>query len=75
VKDRLELQDLYAHPEDRPFHRDWDEGRVSHGSAPPEGLVYLEDILDFYLQHRAADRLLTNPSSEQPLARVLNRLR
>ncbi len=74
VKDRLELQDLYVHPEDRPFERDWDEGRVSHGSAPPEGIVYFEEILDFYLQHRAADRLLTNPSSQQSLARILERL-
>jgi hypothetical protein len=69
-----ELYELYRKPSDRDPTRDYSEGRVSLGSAPPEGLVYFEDVLAFYLEHRPASRLLTPPREDEPLGRVLARI-
>lgn len=74
VRTRLELQELYAHPADRDARRDDREGKISLGSAPPEGLVYFGEVLEFYLQHRPASRLLAEPAPDSPLGRVLARL-
>lgn len=51
------IYDLYAKPADRDPSRDYTEGAVSIGSAPPEGLVYFGEVLAFYLKHRPAERL------------------
>lgn len=67
------LQDLYAHPEDRDFTRDYDEGSISLGGVSPDHTVYFPEVLSFYLQHRPAERLLTLREDE-PLARILRRL-
>ena len=74
VKDRKELYDLYAKPADRDKTRDYREGNVSYGSAPPEGIVYFEEVLSFYLQHRSSARLLAEPKPDEPLGQVINRI-
>ena len=74
VKDRKELYDLYAKPADRDKSRDYREGNVSYGSAPPEGIVYFEEVLSFYLQHRSSARLLAEPKPDEPLGQVINRI-
>lgn len=73
IKDPKELYELYRKPSDRDPARDYTEGRVSWGSAPPEGLVYFEDVLGFYLQHRPASRLLDPPRADEPLGQILAR--
>ncbi|MHB0937903.1 MAG: alpha/beta hydrolase family protein [Armatimonadota bacterium] len=67
------LQDLYAHPEDRDFTRDYDEGDIGLGTVVPDGTVYFPEVLAFYLRHRPAERLLALQEDE-PLARILRRL-
>ncbi|MDW8308715.1 MAG: hypothetical protein RMK20_05005 [Verrucomicrobiales bacterium] len=74
VKDARELYELYRKPADRDARRDYTEGRISLGSAPPEGLVYFEDVLAFYLEHRPASRLLEPPRPDEPLGQILARL-
>jgi len=65
------IYDMYQKPEDRDASRDYTEGAVSCGSSSPEGLVHFFDTLNFYLQHRPAERLFNaNPMLEQVLARV-----
>jgi hypothetical protein len=73
VKDRKELYDLYAKPSDRDKSRDYREGNLSYGSAPPEGIVYFEEVLSFYLQHRPSARLLASPKPDEPLGLMLAR--
>ncbi len=51
------IYDLYKKPADRDPSRDYTEGGVSVGGAPPEGLVYWGEVLRFYLAHRPAERL------------------
>jgi len=65
------IYDLYAKPADRDRSRDYREGAVLIGGAPPEGLVYLPEVLRFYLAHRPAERLLL---ANAPLAQVLARV-
>lgn len=74
VKEARELYDLYKRPADRDPTRDYDAGAVATGSAPPEGIVYLPEILRYYLAHRPAARLLEPPRDDEPLARVLRRI-
>ncbi len=74
VKTSREVAELYQHPADRDASRDYSEGRLGLGSAPPEGLVYFSDVLAFYLRHRPADRLLAEPATDSPLGRVLARV-
>ncbi len=62
---------LYEKPEDRDRSRDYSEGTVAVGAAPPEGLVYFTEVLRFYLKHRPAERLLNAGSA---LAQVLERV-
>ena len=64
------LHDRYARPEDRDRDRDYDEGVVRVGGAPPDGLVYWPEVLAFYLERRPAERLF-NQTPE--LSRVLER--
>jgi hypothetical protein len=73
VKDRMELYDLYQKPGDRDASRDYTQGAVSYGSAPPEGIVYFEEVLGYYLQHRPVARLLAEPKPDEPLGQVLVR--
>jgi hypothetical protein len=70
-----DLGKLYARPADRDARRDYAEGELSWGSSPPEGLVYFPDILAFYLQHRRADRLLAPLREDEPLGKVLARVK
>lgn len=74
VKERPEVNNLYEHPEDRDFTRDYDEGEVVLGSCSPDGLVYFADTLRFYAQSRPLSRLLEPPEDDEPLARVLKRV-
>ncbi|MSU33803.1 MAG: hypothetical protein EXS36_01580 [Pedosphaera sp.] len=74
VKDRKELYDLYKKPGDRDPGRDYSEGRASFGGAPPEGIVYFTEILQYYLQYRPAARLLEDPKPDSPLGLMLSRV-
>ena len=74
IKDRREIYSLYQKPADRDRARDYLEGKVSLGSAPPEGLVYFAEVLGNYLQHRPAARLLVEPKADEPLGQLLNRI-
>ncbi len=74
VKDRKELYDLYQKPGDRDPRRDYTDGRASFSSAPPEGIVYFTEVLQYYLQHRPAARLLAESKSDSPLGQVLSRV-
>ena len=74
VKDRKELYDLYKKPADRDAARDYREGKLSYGSSAPEGIVYFEEVLGFYLQHRPSARLLAEPKPDEPLGQILARL-
>ncbi len=69
-----EMERLYAYPEQRDGARDYVEGQPLVGGSSPEGLVYLGDVLTFYLEHRSAERLLAPPEEGEPLGKVLNRL-
>ncbi|MCC7374372.1 MAG: dienelactone hydrolase family protein [Verrucomicrobiales bacterium] len=73
VKSAADVSPLYARPSDRDPSRDYTEGPVGLGSAPPEGLVYFSDVLAFYLEHRSVDRLLAEPPPQSPLGQVLAR--
>ncbi len=74
VKDRKDIAALYQRPTDRNPARDYTEGQIGLGSAPPEGIVYFGDVLAFYLQHRPAQRLLAEPNPDEPLGQILSRL-
>ncbi|MFA6243666.1 MAG: dienelactone hydrolase family protein [Candidatus Hydrogenedentales bacterium] len=71
LKDGKTINDLYERPESRDRTRDYTEGRVSVGGAPPEGLVYLSEVLGFYLSHRPAERLF---HANEQLGQVLERV-
>jgi hypothetical protein len=73
VKERKDLYDIYAKPAGRDFTRDHSEGRISYGSAPPEGIVYFAEVLAYYLQHRPAARLLAPPGPAELLGQILAR--
>jgi hypothetical protein len=73
VKDPMDLYALYKKPADRDTSRDYREGKPGFGSAPPEGIVYFEEVLGYYLQHRPAVRLLAEPKPDEPLGLVLAR--
>ena len=75
IKERSELKQLYKKPEERDFTRDYREGELGFGSCPPEGLVYFPEVLAFYLQHRPASRLLAPPNPDEPLGKVLARVK
>lgn len=70
-KDGRTIYDLYKKPEDRNRAKDYTEGAIGMGGAPPEGLVYFDWVLAFYLGHRPAERLFhANPRLAQVLARI-----
>lgn len=71
VSDADEMRALYERAGDRDPSRDYTEGRVGIGSAVPEGLVYIEEALAFYLEHRPPERLL---NVQEPLRTVLGRV-
>lgn len=73
VKSSAEISALYKHPEDRDSSRDYTEGQASFGSASPEGIVYLSDLLGYYLKHRTASCLMSPPPANDPLWKVLAR--
>lgn len=65
------LHDLYQKPSDRDAARDYTEGSVGVGGSAPDGLVYLDSVLRFYLARRPAERLFhANPQLQQVLDRV-----
>ena len=68
-----DITDLYQHPADRDFMRDYTEGVPGFGYSAPEGLVYFPDVLAYYLQHRPASRLTAPPRPDEPLGKVLAR--
>lgn len=74
VKELSELYQLYQYPADRDYFRDYTEGKLTLGVSDPEGLVYLPEVLRFYLQHRPASRLLRPPGPDEPLGKVLARV-
>ncbi|QEG33215.1 dienelactone hydrolase family protein [Bythopirellula goksoeyrii] len=66
-----EIYDLYQFPGDRDSKRDYREGNLRLGSAPPEALVYFPKVLRYYLAHRSVVRLLEQPREETPLGQLL----
>ena len=65
------IYDLYAKPADRDPSRDYTEGAVSIGYAPPEGLVYFPEVVRFYLERRPAERLFAmGPKLASIIARI-----
>jgi len=75
VKAAAEIEGLYARPGDRDRARDYLEGAVGVGSAPPEGVVYFPEVLAFYSRHRSVARLIEPPDAKSPLGQVLGRVR
>jgi len=73
VKKASELYKLYKKPGDRDSSRDYREGRVSYGGSAPEGIVYFEDVLGYYLRHRPVSQLLAEPKPDEPLELILER--
>jgi len=71
LRDGTTVYDLYAKPGDRDPARDYTEGSIGLGSAPPEGLVYFPEVLGYYLSRRPPERLLS-PSRE--LQQLLDRM-
>ncbi len=71
IKNVATWYELYKRPEDRDRSRDYSEGAVNLGSAPPEGVVYFPEVLAFYLAHRPAERLF---HANEILGRVLDRI-
>ena len=65
------IYDLYQKPGDRDPSRDYAEGAVAVGGAPPDGLVYWGEVLQFYLKHRPAERLFNRNDA---LGKVLERV-
>ncbi len=74
AKNNDDIHALYATPEERDASKDYSEGAIGLGSAPPEGLVYFSKVLDFYLERRPAERLFhAGPELETVLGRVEDR--
>ncbi|MBI2299725.1 MAG: hypothetical protein HYU66_12430 [Armatimonadetes bacterium] len=71
VKTYAELAQLYPKPRDRDPSRDYTEGEMTFGGCPIEALVYFNEVLGWYLQHRPAARLLAPPEPGSPLAIML----
>lgn len=74
VKSPHLLAALYQSPADRDSARDYTEGRPEFGYCTPEGLVYFEEVLGFYLKHRPASALMRPPKGDEPLGKVLSRV-
>jgi len=71
LKEDQTLHDLYSKPEERDASRDYTEGHISVGGAPPEGVVYWPEVLAFYLVRRPAERLF---NTNKKLQAVLDRI-
>ena len=69
-----DIHAMYQSPDARDGFRDYTEGRIGFGGAPPEGLVYFPELLRYYLRHRSGLRLLQPPGHDEPLGIVLNRV-
>lgn len=74
AKPEDDLHDLYKSPEDRDGSKDYTDGGVGFGGSAPEGIVYFSEVLEFYLKHRPASRLLETPDPDTPLGLVLARV-
>ncbi len=74
AKTNDDINAMYSKSEDRDPARDYAEGEISIGTAPPEGLVYFNRVLAFYLRHRPAERLFhANPQLQTILGRMEDR--
>jgi dienelactone hydrolase len=74
LADGKTVYDLYAKPEDRDRSRDYTEGTIDLWAVPPEGLVYFDEVLNFYGQFRPWERLLApNPQMAQILTRIADK--
>jgi hypothetical protein len=70
-----DLARLYARMQDRTFDRDYVEGQITWGSSSPEGIIAFPAVLRFYLEHRPGARLLAPPRDDEPLGKVLARVK
>lgn len=75
IRDHAGVYKLYQHPNDRDFLRDYTEGKLTFGSSPPEGLIYFPGVLAFYLKHRSAEHLLAPPRDDEPLGKLLRKVK
>lgn len=70
-----DLQEIYHLATDRDAARDYTDGVIDFANpVPPEGLVYLPNLLRFYLAHRPAERLLAEVQPDTPLGKILARI-
>lgn len=70
-----DLWALYDQAVERDFRRDWAEGPINDtGAASNDGLVYVPELVQFYLEHRSAARLLAPPEDGSALKQVLDRV-
>lgn len=74
VKDIRELCVLYKSPRERDAEKDYTQGRVRLGYAAPEGLIYFNEVLRYYLAYRPGSTLFSPPPMNTPMASVLNRV-
>ena len=53
------LEEIYKTFEERDYSRDYTEGNISCTDVlPPEGVVFFASVLNYYLKHRDAERVL-----------------
>jgi len=75
IAEPRETQALYKRSDDRDPLRDYTQGELRLGIAPPEALVFLPEVLRYYLKYRSVQRLLAPPAGDSPLGKVLSRAR
>lgn len=67
------LEEIYKTFDDRNYSKDYTEGNISCTDVlPPEGVVFFATVLDYYLKHRDAERVLN--ISHPELRTVLMRM-
>lgn len=67
----VNLHERYDRPGDRDRTRDYTEGAIFAGAAPPDGIVYFTEVLAYYLAHRPAEHLFrTTPELQAILDRL-----
>jgi len=73
VEQGKNLEEIYKTFEERDYSKDYTEGNISCTDVlPPEGVVFFTTVLDYYLKHREAARVLN--ISHPELRTVLMRM-
>lgn len=73
VEQGKNLEEIYKTFKERDYSKDYTEGNISCTDVlPPEGVVFFATVLDYYLKHRNAERILN--ISRPELRTVLTRI-